>query len=132
MGTEKSYHTKQKDILLTLFKTEPDRCFTSKEIIENKTLGLSEATVYRLISQFVKDGTVKKFKDEKGSLYQFNHCSGCLHFHMKCLECGELYHIDSPMLKSVEDSIAENYGFYVDNTNTTLYGYCRDCRKDSK
>lgn len=132
MGTEKSYHTKQKDTLLNLFKSEPDRCFSSKEIIENKSLDLSEATVYRLLSQFVKESKVKKFKGEKGSLYQFNHCAGCSHFHMKCLECGELYHIDSPMLKSVEDSIAENYDFYVDNTNTTLYGYCKDCRKDGK
>ena len=132
MGTEKSYHTKQKDKLLSLFQSEPDRCFTSKEIIENKELGLSEATVYRLISHFVKEGRLNKFKGEKGALYQFNHCSVCTHFHMKCLECGELYHIDSPMLKSVEDSIAESYDFFVDNTNTTLYGYCKGCRKAKK
>ena len=130
MGKEKSYHTKQKDALLALFNREHDRCFTSKEIIENKSLGLSEATVYRLLAQFVKDGIVKKFKGEKGALYQFNHCAGCSHFHMKCLGCGELYHIDSPVLKSAEDSIAENFGFFVDNSNTTLYGYCKGCRKE--
>ncbi len=130
MKTEKTYHTKQKDILLSLFKNNPEKCFSSKEIIENHNLRLSEATVYRLLSQFVKDKTVNKFKNEKGSLYQYNHCNGCRHFHMKCIECGELYHIDSPMLKSVEDTIAESYDFFIDNTSTTLYGYCRNCKKD--
>ncbi len=129
MGTEKSYHTKQKDTLLSLFKSDPDRCFTSREIIGNSSLGLSEATVYRLISQFVKEGKLKKFKGEKGALYQYNHCAGCTHFHMKCLQCGELYHIDSPILKSAEESIAESYDFFVDNANTTLYGYCKGCKK---
>lgn len=128
---EKSYRTKQKDTLLNLFKSQPQKCFTSREIIENQALSLGEATVYRLLTQFVKDGIIKKFTQGKTSLYQFNHCDDSSHFHMKCIECGELYHIDCPMLRDVENHIAIDHNFFVDNTNTTLYGYCKGCRKDS-
>jgi Fur family ferric uptake transcriptional regulator len=126
------YNTKQKDILLNLFKDNPDKCFSSREIIDNSSITLGEATVYRLLSQFVKNGKIKKFVAGKsGPLYQYNHCSGCAHFHMKCMECGELYHIDYPLLKAVEESIEKDYNFLVDNTNTTLYGYCKTCRKEA-
>lgn len=132
MKNEKQYNTKQKEALLGLFKENPGRCFTSKEIIADESIGMGEATVYRLLAQFVKSGIITKFSDgKKGSLYQYNCCAGCSHFHLKCMVCGKLYHIDSPKLKSVEDSIAENYGFFIDNTTTTLYGYCNSCRKDN-
>ena len=129
MKNEK-YHTKQKDTLLSLFKSNPEKCFTSREIIADENISMGEATVYRLLSQFVEDGSVRKFKSENGSMYQLNACHGCSHFHMKCMDCGELFHIDSPELKQVEDSLEKSYGFTVDNTSTTLYGYCRKCGKD--
>ncbi len=126
------YKTKQKDILLNFFKANSDKCFTSRDIIENDKISLGEATVYRLLSLFVKEGKVKKFVNDKaGSFYQYNHCSSFAHFHMKCMACGELYHIDYPPLKQVEEGIEKDYSFVVDNTNTTLYGYCKDCRKES-
>ena len=128
---EKSYKTKQKDILLSLFKAQPHKCFSSREIIENENVSLGEATVYRLLSQFVKEGVIQKFTHGKTSLYQLNHCGGDSHFHMKCIECGELYHIDCPMLRDVENHIAHDHNFFVDNLNTTLYGYCKGCRKDA-
>ncbi len=128
---EKTYHTKQKDILLDFFKAQPHKCFSSREIIDDKNISLSEATIYRLLSQFVKDGIIHKFNQGKTSLYKLNHCCSDTHFHMKCIECGELYHIDCPMLRDVENHIANDHNFFVDNTNTTLYGFCKGCRKET-
>ncbi len=129
---EKTYHTKQKDILLQVFIDNPHKCFSSREIIQNEEISLGEATIYRLLSQFVKEGLLRKFNGGKaGSLYQYNKCGGHTHFHMKCLECGELYHIDCPMLKDAQEHIAHDHNFIVDNTNTTFYGYCKECRKEA-
>ena len=133
MKEEKSYHTKQKQTLLDLFKSNPGKCFTSREIISDKNISMGEATVYRALSQFVKDGTIKKYSSPgSGPTYQYNPCGECDHFHMKCIGCGELFHINSPVLKSAEDSIEKDFDFLVDNTNTTLYGYCKNCRKATK
>lgn len=130
MKEEKSYHTKQKQILLNMFKNNPGKCFTSREIISDPNINIGEATIYRALSQFVKDGTLKKFSSPgAGSTYQYNVCGGCEHFHMKCITCGELFHINSPVLKKAEDCIEKDFDFLVDNTNTTLYGYCKNCRK---
>ena len=44
MKSEKQYNTKQKESLLSLFKRNPGRCFTSKEIIADENIGMGEAT----------------------------------------------------------------------------------------
>ena len=41
MKEEKSYHTKQKQTLLDLFKSNPGKCFTSREIISDKNINIS-------------------------------------------------------------------------------------------
>ena len=41
MKNEKQYNTKQKETLLGLFKGNPGRCFTSKEIIASRDVNCS-------------------------------------------------------------------------------------------
>ena len=127
----KKYNTKQKNELLDFFKENKDECFLAKDIIKNSSISLGEATVYRTLSRFVEEGLLKKFISPGGSgaYYQYNEKShGCdSHFHLKCVKCGTLFHMDCSFLKDMTSHIEGEHGFSVDNSKTTLYGTCKNC-----
>ena len=127
----KKYNTKQKNELLEFFKENSDGCFLAKDIIKNSSITLGEATIYRTLARFVEEGLLKKFISPNGSgaYYQYNkHSHECnSHFHLKCVKCGTLYHMDCSFLKDMTDHINSEHGFNVDNSKTTLYGVCKNC-----
>lgn len=134
MNNDKKYKTIQKDEILNFFKNHCGECFTAKDIISNTEIDVGEATVYRCLSGFAKDGTLKKFigSSSDGALYQYNLCSHSNHehFHLKCLKCGKLIHLECTFLKEMEQHIQQTHNFTVDNTTTTIYGLCENCRDD--
>ena len=127
----KSYKTKQRESLLEFFKANKEKCFLAKDIIKNTDVHLGEATIYRTLSKFVEEGLLKKFISEAGggSYYQYNEGkSECAsHFHLKCVKCGTLFHMDCGFLTDMTNHISQNHGFNVDNSKTTLYGTCKNC-----
>ena len=127
----KSYKTKQRESLLDFFKSNSEKCFLAKDIIKNSSIALGEATIYRTLARFVEEGVLKKFisPDGKGCYYQYNGCSHkcSSHFHLKCVKCGTLFHMDCSFLKDMTSHIESEHGFNVDNSRTTLYGTCKNC-----
>ncbi len=127
----KTYKTKQREDLLKFFKKNSDKCFLAKDIIKNSRLDLGEATIYRTLSKFVDEGVLKRFISPGGggAYYQYNecadHCSS--HFHLKCIKCGTLFHMDCSFMNDMTNHIKNEHGFSVDNSKTTLYGTCKNC-----
>ena len=127
----KSYNTKQRASLLKIFEDNPEKCFSAKELIRNPEVSLGEATVYRTLSKFVEEGKLKKYisSDSDGAMYQYSgdnpHCGS--HFHLKCVECGVLIHMDCHLMDSFKEHIKKEHFFTVDNAKTTLYGICDNC-----
>ena len=128
----KSYKTRQRDALMDFFKENRDKCFLAKDIIKHSEVELGEATVYRCLNKFAEEGILKKFitPGSGGALYQYNDgCDKCKsHFHLKCVNCGVLVHMDCSFMDTMKSHIEAEHGFSVDNSITTLYGICRDCR----
>jgi len=127
----KNYKTKQREDLLNFFKSNKDKCYLAKDIIKNSSINLGEATIYRSLAKFVDDGILKKFisPSGEGAYYQYNecmdHCSS--HFHLKCVKCGVLVHMDCDFMAHMTAHIKDEHGFFVDNSKTTLYGTCKNC-----
>lgn len=127
----KTYKTRQRSELLDFFRENSDKCFLAKDIIKNSSITLGEATIYRALSKFVDEGLLKKFisSDGSGSYYQYNRCEhDCSsHFHLKCVKCGTLFHMDCGFMQDMTKHISSEHGFIVDNSKTTLYGTCKNC-----
>ncbi len=127
----KSYNTKQRSQLLDYLANHKEKCFSAKELIKNEEIKLGEATIYRTLAKFVGDGTVKKFisPGSDGALYQYNsdtdECSS--HFHLKCIACGELIHMECAMMQEITDHVRLHHGFVIDNSKSVLYGLCTIC-----
>lgn len=128
MNTGKSYNTRQRDAVLAFFEAHPDTCFSAADILRQAGLSVGEATVYRCLNRFAEEGLLQKFSGEGGAQYRFARRSCHAHFHLKCLRCGKLIHMDCGCMAELEAHVAAAHDFEIDRTHTTLYGVCADCK----
>lgn len=132
MNNLKSYQTKQKNIIKELFINNPDKHFTVEQIlleINNGVTSVSKATLYRALDNLVSLGEVIKFNlDGMCSCYLYNNKEHSEQIHLKCEECGNVFHIDSKVVKGIDSKLMKECGFLIDNKRTMLYGVCDSCR----
>ena len=133
----KAYNTKGKSKLESFLESHPDQHFSVEEICVAINGDLSaKSSIYRNLSRLCEDGRVRKFKGEGESacVYQYlGHERSCRdHFHLKCLECGHLEHLECFMGTDLCHHIGEHHGFVVDSGRSILYGVCADCRAKNK
>ena len=127
-----NYSTKQRELILDLIKNSSSH-ITAQDIckcLSEKNLKVSVATVYRTLDKFEKDGIIKKYVIDKrsGACYHVIKCdSSDPHFHLKCLKCGRLIHLDCDFLEKLQNHIFEDHGFKISSGNTVIYGFCSDC-----
>ena len=128
---ERRYHTKQRDSILAYFAKHPDACLSAKDIIESPEIAVGEATVFRCLAHLTAEGRLKKYVGAGGgALYQYQNDESCnSHFHLKCLICGEIVHLDCRMMQDIGSHIAEHHDFTIDISRTVIYGFCKTCRE---
>ncbi|MBQ8356677.1 MAG: transcriptional repressor [Clostridia bacterium] len=90
------------------------------------------SSVYRMLASLCEEGEVKKFpvgKDEAGFVYQYvgneHHCDA--HFHLHCLICGNVTHLECDCSKEIFDHLFAAHGFRADRGRSVLYGTCAAC-----
>ena len=131
MKEARSYRTKQREMVLQFFSAHPGKCFCAKELIEQKSIPVGSATLYRTLALLCQEGKLKKYTDvsSNSAFYQYNESDSChYHFHLKCLRCGRLIHMDCSFMKDMQEHIKTNHGFLVDSGKSVLYGFCQKCR----
>ena len=131
------YQTKQKKHLVEFLKNNISKQLSINEIISNVCPdGIGKSTIYRLISQMTKSGTLLKLRgeDAKSILYQYagdgTQCSN--HFHLKCENCGTLIHLDCDHIEKISKHINNEHHFTVNMKKSVLYGLCSSCNEKSK
>lgn len=131
-----AYKTKQREYVLNAMQESGRRHVTAAELVHmlqdsGKSVGL--ATVYRNLEQLVEEGLVRKYTlDERtGACYQYVGKNGACqnHFHLKCVRCGELFHVDCAYMNDLGTHLLKEHDFAIDHTKTVLYGVCGKCRE---
>lgn len=112
--------------------SHPDTHFTVEEICLSLNGDLSaKSSIYRNLSFLCSEGIVRKFKGEGETSCVYQYLGGersCRdHFHLKCIECGSLIHLDCQMGSELCRHIEEHHGFSVDSGRSILYGICESC-----
>ncbi len=131
MSPTRSYHTRQREMVLQFFAAHPAECFCARQLIDQKQIPVGTATLYRALALLTQEGHLKKFAQADGgpAFYQYNESDACRsHFHLKCLRCGRLVHMDCSLMKDLQDHIAADHDFWVDSGKSILYGICKTCR----
>jgi len=94
-----------------------------REIIPN----ISKGTVYRNLKILQEDGeiaelslsgTVNRYEGRKEN-----------HYHFRCMRCGDVFDLDEPVDKGLDERVAARTGFEVASHRLEFCGLCRDCRR---
>ena len=131
----KSYRTRQREILVEYLRSHAaSRPMSAREIAQGMPQ-VGETTVYRGLERLLDDGLVRRWPGEEGGcVWQFvgegNDCSH--HVHLKCTVCGEVVHMTCEFLAQLTEHIAGHHNFTLDPGKTVLYGVCGNCRKEEK
>lgn len=127
------YRTKQRAALEGYMAEHADEALTAAEIAEGlrrEGRGCGRSTVYRLLSQLLDEGAVKREADESGQArYRLSGKECSHHLHLRCVECGRVEHMDEAASERILNEVAGAAGFAVDRGETVLLGCCGECRE---
>ena len=136
----KTYKTPGRQRLLEFLQSQPDRQFTADELADElnragesgqtNAASCRKSTLYRHLSELCVDGTVRKYRSDTQSAYVYQYVGGgecCHHFHLKCLACGTLLHLECAVSEELLSHIQSDHHFRVDSGRSILYGLCDAC-----
>lgn len=130
----KGYRTRQREVILEYLKKSNSHHVSIEDVLEHlKASGekVGRTTIYRYMEKLTEQGVLRKYFIEEGAgaCYQYVDSGRCCHehFHLKCLKCGSLLHLECDYLNQIGKHIEEHHGFKVDNTKTVFYGVCKEC-----
>lgn len=130
------YKTKQRERIIEYLKQNKENHITADEIINYfKTTSepIAKSTIYRCIDNLVEENLIRKYINEEGKSACFQYIEdneNCnKHYHMKCVKCDKLFHLDCKEITQLQEHILKNHNFKIDICKTILYGTCKDCLK---
>lgn len=126
------YNTSQRTRLTEYLKSHSDEELTSEQILIGVGAEfIGKSTVYRLISKMCANGELVRSggSDGKKTFYRYvNTELDCgEHFHLKCVGCGKIKHLECGLMKKLEIHIEKEHGFMLDPGLTVIYGVCAEC-----
>lgn len=127
------YVTKQREKLLACLTEQADKQITARQIAEILTADkISISAVYRNLAALEEEGILKRIVREgtREVYYQFIDTEECRNsLHLSCKICGKIIHMKLEDTEQLILNTLKNTGFQIDKSESTLYGVCKDCRK---
>lgn len=130
------YTTKQSTEILDCLKKNRDKHMTAEEVydyLRARGGSVGKTTVYRHLEKLYLNGEVRKFLggENQSACFQLSdggeNCRS--HYHLKCTQCGRLFHTECDFLNELSKHILNEHGFTVDGEKTVLYGICGECKE---
>ena len=125
-----TYNKERRKQIIALVSSDGSRAFSTEEICSALLPdGMGKSTVYRIISELVNEGILKKISDgtTRRVSYQYLGEKRCAeHLHLKCKKCGELIHLDKKTTELITSSLISSAVFAIDPTEILL-GVCKNC-----
>ena len=130
------YNTRIKKKILERFADNAEKTYSAKDVHEALLKDgekVNITTVYRNLDTMTGDGMLIRFKDgvSEKAIYKYSGKQGnCRsHLHMKCVECGEVIHLDCHFMNEIRTHIKSEHGFRLICSSSVIYGVCKNCEK---
>lgn len=130
MAQRGSYHTKQKELLLTCLSEHLDRYLTVREIEALLAEGgsrVSSTTLYRNLERMVAADEVAKFIGAGGEA-RYRRIGEKNAGQLVCLDCGGVEALECGMLQTFSEHVRLDHGFLMEAGRTMLFGHCMSCQ----
>lgn len=132
----KDYTTKQRNIILEVFKNHSDENLTAEEImslLNECSVTVSKATLYRNLDLLVSKGIVcKVLLDNLCSCYIYKSEGNNSSINFCCDCCGEIVQINSPSINKMNVKLEKEFDFLIDQSKTIIHGICNKCKGCAK
>jgi Fur family ferric uptake transcriptional regulator len=132
MRNKSQYKTKQRDLVSDCLIENKDRHMTIdqiREYLKEKGASIGQTTIYRNLDKLVQEGVVLKYITEgMSACYQYAERSCQNHYHLICVDCGRMIHLQCDYLDELSSHIRDEHRFKLDNFKTVLYGHCDTCK----
>ncbi len=139
MHSSDGYKTRQREIIENCLKENRNIHMTVDDIVlslSKNNAPVGRTTVYRTLEKMVKENKVRKYVTGNNDsacfqyLEKYNDCHN--HFHLKCVDCGKLLHVDCEKINQLSKHIADEHEFSIDMLQTVIYGKCKMCGEGQK
>lgn len=123
------YKTKARAELADLISHKKDKIFKASELAKELS-NSSLSTVYRNLQLMEKTGFIQSFgtDENKEICYRYIGPGDCQNkIHLICRKCGKFFHLEGTTLQKVKKLIEKECGFYVNQQESCLFGYCSSC-----
>lgn len=95
---------------------------------------VAQSSVYRRLTALVQAGEVKRHNaiapNERARFEYVGHTHHCdAHFHLHCLQCGGVTHLECGCGGSIANQLLEKHGFHTDCGRSVFYGVCAACAR---
>ena len=135
MERSEGYNTKQRGAVLAYIASLGGGHVTAAQIVEHfgkENTPIGRATVYRLLEKLTDSGELRKYTVDgvSGACFQAARADKSCneHFHLKCEDCGGLFHLQCDTLRKISRHIMNEHTFEINAMKTVLYGKCSQCR----
>ena len=138
MAGRGGYNTKTRQLILDYLINNRQHAVSASNILEHlEAEGASPnpTTVYRYLDKLAGEQRIMKYVADKGekAVFQYvdegRHCRE--HLHLKCVQCGRIYHLDCHFMEEVRAHLMAEHGFTLQCEGSVLYGLCRSCAQNS-
>ena len=112
------------------------QCSNILEHLEAEGASPNPTTVYRYLDKLAGEQRIMKYVADKGekAVFQYvdegRHCRE--HLHLKCVQCGRIYHLDCHFMDEVRAHLMAEHGFTLQCEGSVLYGLCRRCAQQNE
>ena len=134
MARSTSYNTRTRQLILDYLTANRQHAVSAADIVAHLEAAgehTNPTTVYRYLDKLAGERRVMKYVAGKGerAVYQYadeaHHCHE--HIHLKCVRCGEIFHMDCHFMDDVRRHLQDEHGFTLQCEGSILYGVCRQC-----
>lgn len=128
------YTTRTRQLILDYLVENHRHAVSAADILEHlQTQGAAPnpTTVYRYLDKLTGEQRVMKYVADKGEKAVFQYVDAdreCQqHLHLKCVQCGQIYHLDCGFMEQVRAHLMAEHGFALQCEGSMLYGLCKAC-----
>ena len=125
--------TKQREIIFAYLNKHKGEHLSPEDVhalVNQDDYDIGIATIYRTLLLFEELGVVYKLDfDDKSYRYEIADENRLhQHHHLICSNCGKVEEVRDPLLETVEEKIATDYKFQINDHELKFYGICYECQ----